>query len=97
MKEKTHIWMRPIWGADYSEYLAKRAESMVPCRFWLRWLPRKALEGRLYKVHRITAILRSLKLSLEYTPWYAQGEENDHRGQVALATIGRELSRRGIK
>jgi len=97
MKEKTHIWMRPIWGADYSEYLAKRAESMVPGRIRMRFLPRKVLEGRLYKVHRITSILHSLKLSLEYTPWYHQGDENDHRGQVALATIGRELNRRGIK
>ena len=33
MKEKTHIWMRPIWGADYSEYLAKRAESMTLSEF----------------------------------------------------------------
>jgi hypothetical protein len=94
---KSHIWMRPIWGADYSEYLANRAESMVPGRIRMRFLPRKVLEGRLYKVHRITSILHSLKLSLEYTPWYAQGDENDHRGQVALATIGRELNRRGIK
>lgn len=94
MKDKAHIWMRPTWGADYSEVLAMRAERMVPGRFRLRWLPRAVLEKRMYQVQRVAGVLRALRESLERTPWAASGMENEHRAQVALASIGRELNRR---
>ena len=95
IKPKDHIWLRPIWGADYSDRLATSAEALLPGAFARRWLPRALLLRRFRRVHEIERVLHSLRESLERTPWALRGEQNEHRCHAVLSALGRAVERKG--